>query len=176
MFGAPLRAELDGELPDDLIDAALEGLGQAIDAARGDTDPERVARHWDELGEFSDREDYFESFIARLVYKRAHMQAAFVALHDAITNRWDSTELLVRLDRLNELADELDDDDVRLQRPEMLGWLAMIAETPYLATLRGLLVGEFAETPPWYLDGTIDLLRTNPVPGASSRDGGATGE
>jgi len=156
MFGAPLPAELDGELPDDLIDAALEGLGQAIDAARGDADPERVARYWDELGEFPDREDYFESFIARLVCKRAHLQAAFVALHDAIVNQWNSADLESRLDRLNELADELDDDDVRLQQPAMMRWLAMIAETPYLATLRGLLVGEFAETPPWYLDGTIE--------------------
>ena len=156
MFGAPLPPELDGELPDDLIDAALEGLAHAIDAARGDADPERVGRHWDELGEFADREDYFRPFVARLIYKRAHLQAAFVAIHDAITNRWDSTELLPRLERLNDIADELDDDDVRFQRPEMMRWLAMIADSPYLSTLRGLLVGEFAETPPWYLDGTIE--------------------
>ena len=156
MFGAPLPPELDGELPDDLIDAALEGLGQAIDAARGDTDPERVARHWDELGEFPDRKDYFRPYVARIVYKRAHLQAAYIALHDAIVNQWNSAELESRLDRLNELADELDDDDVRLQRPAMMQWLAMIADSPYLSTLRGLLVGEFAETPPWYLDGTIE--------------------
>ena len=152
MFGVPLPAELDGELPDDLIDAALEGLAHAIDAARDDADPELVGRRWDELGEFPDR----EAFIADLIHRRIQFQAAFVALHDAIVNQWDSADLESRLDRLNTIADKMDEDDARLQRPEMMEWLATIAERPYLSNLRGLLVGEFAETPPWFLDGTLE--------------------
>jgi len=152
MFGAPLPAELDGELPDDLIDAAIDGLSQAIDAARDDADPELVGRRWEELGEFPDR----EAFIAKIICKRAHIQAAYNAIHEAFVDRWDSDKFLDRLDRLCAIGAKMDEDELRMRRPAMMQWLATIAERPYLSNLRGLLVGEYADSPPWFLSGVIE--------------------
>ena len=152
MFGAPAPAELDGELPDDLIDPAIDGLARAIDAARDDADPELVGRRWEELGEFSDR----EVFIQNIIDRRLQIQAAYVSIHDAFTDRWDSDKFPERLDRLCEIGAKMDEDELRLRRPAMMQWLATIAERPYLSNLRGLLVGEYADSPPWFLSGVIE--------------------
>jgi len=152
MFGAPLPAELDGELPDDLIDPAIDGLSQAIDAARDDADPEIVGRRWEELGEFPNR----EALIADIIQRRIQFQAAFIAIHDVVTDHWGAAEFLSRLDRLCAIGDKMDEDELRLRRPEMMQWLATIAERSYLSNLRGLLVGEYADSPPWFLSGVIE--------------------
>ena len=152
MFGAPVPSELDGELPDDLIDPAIDGLARAIDAARDDADPEIVGRRWEELGEFPDREAY----IADIIQRRIQLQAAYIAIHEAFVDRWDSDKFLDRLDRLCKIGAKMDEDELRLRRPEMMQWLATIAERPYLSNLRGLLVGEYADSPPWLLSGTIE--------------------
>ena len=145
LFGVHLERDLEGELPNDLIEPSLAGLEREVRAALEEADPESIGQRWEELGEFPERED----LVASLIQRRVRVWAAFVAISDAIDNEWDVPEFIGRQDRLNAIGDVIEEYDSRLSHPKMMEWLATIAERPYLANMRSQLASEFSS--PWFL-------------------------
>ena len=156
IFGThPERSNAGDTLPSELIEPAITALDREVRQAIEEVaDPEEVGRRWDRIQDFPRR----EAMIVGIIERRVQVWAAFVAIWDAIEIEWNLLEYAERHDRLNQVGSLIGEYDMALQRPAMLEWLATIAERPYLGNLRARLVGEFAEIPPWFLDGTIEEL------------------
>ncbi|HUY34245.1 MAG TPA: hypothetical protein VMV69_15975 [Pirellulales bacterium] len=149
---ADLATQIGQALPPDIVVTAAQVLASVLTTAAEDA--KSLPARFDDAEAIED-----QSVCTDFLHQLMEFWAVFVVIDDEYQSRLCKGtpvgELSAAMDRVLEGFQALDD---LLQQDERLLLLSVATELPLLENWRGMLAAPFNESPPWWLDGTLEAV------------------